>query len=312
MGAAVDTAVHAAVDLGPQLQQRELVASPQQQPEQRPLTVIEHAMRSGATADQLERLLELQVRADNHALELMREKRRMDKEDKEAAAKHAMDAALTKFRGFNVIVPKTKEVNMVSRNGGQGPTFKQSEFDVVCSMLSPALSECGLSFRHDMRFDVRDWKADGSNPAIPAGTAITIPWVYVTCFLTHSDGHEIRLDLDGPPDTSGSKNPLQEMQSTASYLKRQSLLAITGTATGGEDDENRMRPRAAAAGQADNKADARAELIQAGNDKAMQGMKPLTAWWGALTSKQRTDLSKEFAAMRRAAQVADQQGGKRE
>jgi hypothetical protein len=183
----------------------------------------------------------------------------------------------------------------------------QSEFDVVCSMLSPALHDCGLSFRHDMRFDTREWKADGSNPEIPAGTAITIPWVYVTCHLIHKDGHAETLTLEGPPDSSGSKNPLQEMQSTASYLKRQSLLAITGTATGGEDNENRMRGRAPRSGDADAGPDPLDALRATGQEKAMDGMAALTAWWGSLTSRQRTDFSPEFKVWRRAAAAADQQ-----
>jgi hypothetical protein len=185
----------------------------------------------------------------------------------------------------------------------------QSEFDVVCSMLSPALHDCGLSFRHDMRFDTREWKADGSNPAIPAGTAITIPWIYVTCYLTHKDGHTETLTLEGPPDSSGSKNPLQEMQSTASFLKRQGLLAITGTATGGEDDEARMSRKAA---RRDAGTDAGPDPLDAlratGQEMAMEGMAALVHWWGgALTPRQRTDLSPDYKNWRCAAVLADQQ-----
>jgi hypothetical protein len=282
------------------------------QPQQRPLTVIEAAIRSGATPDQLERLLDLQVRADNHQLELMRVKRHMGEEDRILAAKLAFDDALNKLRSHNIIVPKTKEVVQTARGGGPGPRFKQSEFDVVCSMLSPALYACGLSFRHDMRFDVRDWKADGSNPAVPAGTAITIPWVFVTCYLTHKDGHTETLTLEGPPDSSGSKNPLQEMQSTASYLKRQSLLAITGTATGGEDDENGMRGRRPARWEierTEQQLDDLDALIKTGNEHAASGMKALTAWWGMLDAKGRTALNPHFGAMRRVATAADQKGG---
>ena len=113
------------------------------------LTAVEHAIRSGATPEQLERVLELQVRADNHKLEMMREKRRMDEEDRKAAAARAFDAAMTKLRKHNVIIPKTKEVVQTARSGGPGPRFMQSEFDVVCSRLSPVLHDCGLSFRHD-------------------------------------------------------------------------------------------------------------------------------------------------------------------
>ncbi len=275
---------------------------------QRPLSVIEHAIRSGASADQLERLLELQVRADNHHLELMREKRRMDEEDRKLAAKLAFEGALNQLRQHNVIVPKTKEVVQRARNGGDGPRFMQSEFDVVCRMLSPALHACGLSFRHDMRFGTKEWRADGSDPSVPAGTAITLPWVYVTCYLTHKDGHSEHLELEGPADSSGAKNPLQEMQSTASYLKRQSLLAITGTATGGEDDENKLKSKGKV-GAHQQDTDALEALLAIGRDESLKGMASLTAWWGGLTSKQRADLSPDFPALRRAAQSADQHGG---
>lgn len=298
--------MNAVVDMTP-MDRQESEQARVSQPAQ-PLTVIEHAMRSGATPDQLERLLDLQVRADNHQLELMREKRRMDEEDRKEAAARAFDAAMTKLRQHNVIIPKTKEVSQRARDGTQGPRFMQSEFDVVCRMLSPALHDCGLSFRHDMRFDARPWKADGSNPAIPAGTEITIPWVYVTCYLTHSDGHTEKLTLEGPPDTSGAKNPLQEMQSTASYLKRQSLLAITGTATGGEDDENKLKGRGQGAAQQQEAHAEDAALLQAGRDASMEGMKALTSWWGDLTEAQRARLTTEFGEMRKAARKADEAG----
>lgn len=266
------------------------------------LSVVQYAMQSGATPAELRELLALQRETDNHQLVLIREKRQMDEEDRKLAAKQAFDAAMTDLRGKNIIIPRTKEVVQTARGGGPGPRFKQSEFDVVCRMLSPALNACGLSFNHDMRFGSKKWATDGVEN--------DIPWVYVTCHLTHRDGHAEKLELEGPPDSSGSKNPLQEMQSTASYLKRQSLLAITGTATGGEDDENGMRRKATRrepVGGADEagQADECETMLDAGRAEAMKGMKSLTAWWGALTAKQRTTMNSEFGGLRRCAAQAD-------
>jgi hypothetical protein len=65
----------------------------------------------------------------------------------------------------------------------------------------------------------------------------------VTCYLEHKDGHVETLELEGPEGDQSANTPVQNMQLTASYLKRQSTLAITGTATGGEDDESGMRKR---------------------------------------------------------------------
>lgn len=278
-------------------------------PQPRQLTVIEHAIRSGASTADLRELMALQRDMDNHQLVLMREKRAMDEEDRKLAAKLAFDAAMSKLRGHNVIIPKTKEVVQTARGGGPGPRFWQSEYDVVCQMLSPALADCGLGFRHDMQFGQREWKADGSNPDIPAGTLIFIPWVTVTCHLTHRDGHTETLTLEGPPDSSGSKNPLQEMQSSASYLKRQSLLAITGTATGGEDNENGMGAKLPKAQRREPDADSQVvldALREVGQEKATQGMKVLTDWWASLQEAQRKLLTPEFGAMRQAARQFDQ------
>lgn len=195
---------------------------------QRPLTVIEHAMKSGATADQLERLLELQVRADNHQLELMREKRRMDDEDRKAAALLSFRRDFAAFTGENIVVPKSKFVDR-----GKAGSFWQAEWGAVKGMLSEALSKHGFGLRHNEVFGSKRWTTDGVES--------DVPWVYVTCHLEHREGHSERLDLEGPPGDLSANTPVQNMQATGSYLKRQSALAITGTATCGEDDENGMR-----------------------------------------------------------------------
>jgi hypothetical protein len=261
----------------------------------RPLTVIEHAMRSGATADQLERLLELQVRADNHQIELMREKRRMDEEDRSRDAKAAFLRDLAGFRGENIVIPKSRYVDR-----GRAGSFMQAEYGTAAAMLSPALSRHGFSFRHDMKFGSKRWMTEG----VESDTA----WVYVTCYLEHREGHSDRLDLDGPPGDMTANTPVQNMQVTASYLKRQSLLAITGTATQDEDDENKHKRRPGGSEATGEDADARAALVEAGNNEAMNGMAALTAWWGKLTAGQRKDLNAEFGAMRRGAAAVDAQG----
>ena len=59
---------------------------------------------------------------------------------------------------------------------------------------------------------------------------------------------------------------------------------------------------AAAAASADE------SVTEAGRAAAMNGMKTLTAWWGALTARQRSELNTEFPKLRKAAQSADQGG----
>jgi hypothetical protein len=263
-------------------------------------SVVEYAMQNGASAADVRALVELQIQMDNHKLAMLKQQDEREREQRKEAAELAFRRDFAAFRGENIIIPKTKLVEQQGRDGKAGPRFMQSEFDVVCARLSPALSRYGFGFRHDMKFGTREWP-------LPDNPHNVIGWVTVTCFLEHQGKHTETLTLEGPPDDSGRKNPLQEMQSTASYLKRQSLLAITGTATGGEDDENRFsKARTDTCENSPDERNAREALVNDGEAAAVEGMAKLTAWWGTLTAKQRADLSREFGNMRRVATKADQ------
>ena len=96
------------------------------------------------------------------------------------------------------------------------------------------------------------------------------------------------------------------MQASGSYMKRQSALAITGTPTADEDDENKLKARGKAGAQQPESQPEDVALLQAGRDASMNGMKALTAWWGGLTEPQRARLNSEFGEMRKAARKADE------
>lgn len=68
--------------------------------------------------------------------------------------------------------------------------------------------------------------------------------IRVTCIVSHKLGHSESTSLVAPSDVSGSKNPIQAMGSTISYLERYTLLALTGLAAHDTDDDGN------AAGQA--------------------------------------------------------------
>jgi hypothetical protein len=262
------------------------------------MSVLERAAAGGATPEQLERMLELTVRADEHALNLMREKRRMDEEDRKLAAALAFRRDFAAFRGENIVVPKGKHVDR-----GRAGSFWQAEFHSIAQLLSPALSRHGFSFRHDQRFGIKEFPT-AENPNAREG------WVWVTCYLEHRDGHAEVMELEGPTGDQSANTPVQNMQLTASYLKRQSLLAITGTATGGEDDENGMRAKPKRRGEdpgADDGAPDESEaLVNAGRQAAMSGMTALNKWWSSLTPRQQKDMGQDFGAMRKAARIADE------
>ena len=63
----------------------------------------------------------------------------------------------------------------------------------------------------------------------------------VTCTMTHENGYSDSVTLKGPLDTSGSKNPLQQVKSTVTYLRKATFEAIIGIATSdrtSDDDGN--------------------------------------------------------------------------
>jgi hypothetical protein len=260
----------------------------------RQLSVVEYAMQNGATAAEVRQIVELQIQMDNHKLALLKQQDEREREERTRQAILAFRRDFAAFRGENIVVPLTKEVDR-----GRAGSFVQAEYHVASQMLSPALSRHGFSIRHKVTFGAKPWTTDG--------VVNDVAWVYVTCFLEHRDGHADTLDLEGPPGDLSANTPTQNMQVTASYLKRQSMLAITGTATGGEDDENRMRKRG---GNTEGEPSGEDAALQEGRDASMQGMKPLTAWWGALSNRQRTAFGHDFASMRKAAQLADQQGAR--
>lgn len=238
-----------------------------------PADLLRIAMDSGdKDIERLERLMAMDER--------YRESQERDRQRQSVLAFRRDFAA---FRGENVIIPKSKHVDR-----GRAGSFYQAEYDQVCARLSVALSKHGFSFRHDQKFGVNEG----------AG------WVWVTCFLEHRDGHAESLTLEGPPGDLSANTPVQNMQATASYLKRQSLLAITGTATSGEDDEGKLRGQGGAA-NADAGPDPLEALRDAGRDAAMSGMASLTKWWGGLNARQRSDMNSEFGALRKAARAAD-------
>jgi len=89
---------------------------------------------------------------------------------------------------------------------------KYSSIDALVNPTIPQLSKYGLSHRWDYP------KMD--DPKL----------VGVTCILTHKLGHSESVTMYAPPDTSGgnSKNPIQQIKSTMTYLKIATFEAVTG------------------------------------------------------------------------------------
>lgn len=63
--------------------------------------------------------------------------------------------------------------------------------------------------------------------------------ITVTCTLTHIGGHSEKTALSAAPDTSGSKNAIQAVGSTVSYLQRYTLYSALGLASADQDDDGK-------------------------------------------------------------------------
>jgi len=63
--------------------------------------------------------------------------------------------------------------------------------------------------------------------------------IIVTCKITHVLGHSEETSLSASADTSGSKNSIQAIGSTLTYLERYTLLAALGLATYDQDDDGK-------------------------------------------------------------------------
>jgi len=129
-------------------------------------------------------------------------------------AKQAYHQAMAEFKANLPTVIKDKENKQYS-------SMYVSE-SALLNTINPELSKHGLS-------------ATYSFPETEGNT------LKVTCTITHKAGYGESVTLPGPIDTSGSKNPLQQVKSTVTYLRKATFEAITGIATSdpiADDDGN--------------------------------------------------------------------------
>jgi hypothetical protein len=125
-------------------------------------------------------------------------------------AKMAFNAAMRKFKANPPEITKNKKVEF-------GNTlYKHATLDHVCDVVTKALSDVGISHA---------WKVNQQDGVIA-----------VSCVLTHEMGHSESTQLMGNPDTSGSKNAVQAIGSTVTYLQRYTLLAACGLAAANDTD----------------------------------------------------------------------------
>lgn len=129
-------------------------------------------------------------------------------------AKKAYHVAMAAFKSIPLEIDKDKKVEY-STSKGQVGYFHASLANVVKKITSE-LGKHGLS---------ASWNTQQNGK------------VTVTCKITHVSGHSEETTLTAEADLSGSKNSIQAIGSTITYLQRYTILSALGLATGGQDDD---------------------------------------------------------------------------
>lgn len=158
-----------------------------------PLVELARKQTGELNVDQLDRLLALQER-----YEALQAKKEFD--EAMAALKSEMPSVLS----------QDKKVDFSSQKGRT--TYTHTSLGAAMDTVTPYLSRHGFSLT---------WGG-------PPNTEKTIT---VRCRISHRAGHFEEMELSGPPDTSGGKNPIQAIGSTAKYLQRYTALMLLGIAT---------------------------------------------------------------------------------
>lgn len=133
-------------------------------------------------------------------------------------ARKAFVVALAKFKEDPPTLTKNKRVYYEPRDSNKPATdYRHATLDQVSAVIGKALSAVGISHRWDVKQHEQT--------------------ITVACVLTHTMGHSERVEIVGVPDASGSKNSIQAVGSTITYLQRYTLLAAAGVAVQGQDDD---------------------------------------------------------------------------
>lgn len=132
-----------------------------------------------------------------------------------AALAERMDAVNAR-RAFDAAISEAKaEIPVIAKTAKGHNDRLYADFAGIARAVDPVLARHGLSYRFRTRQDDK---------------------INVTCVLSHRDGHSEETTLAAPADNSGSKNAIQSIGSTLTYLQRYSLVQALGLAAAVDDD----------------------------------------------------------------------------
>jgi hypothetical protein len=175
-------------------------APPPMAVEATPMSMLATALDRGASMDVLEKLMGLQERWEANE------------------ARKAFDAAIADAKAEIPPIIKGRTVSYESKgqNGGR-TSYRHEDLAGIAKVIDPILSKFGLSYR------------------FRATSNLNEP-IRVTCIIAHRRGHSEETTLTAGADGSGSKNSIQAIGSTITYLQRYTLKAALGLSAAADDD----------------------------------------------------------------------------
>ena len=142
----------------------------------------------------------LQVAVEQgHDLEKIEKLMELERRWKADQAREAYFVALAEFKKEQITVTKDKKNDQYNS--------MYTTIGNLVNTVNAAMAPFGLNAR---------WSIDQSE------------LITVTCILSHTLGHSEQVSMSGPPDESGSKNCLQQIKSTITYLESTTFQAVTG------------------------------------------------------------------------------------
>lgn len=186
---------------------QEFIASGEGQTLQ-PVTLLGQALAKGVSTEQLQQFMDLQERHEA------------------TQARKAFNIAMAKFKKNPPVVYKDKANSQFNMSA-------YTSIENMVNTISKGLAKQDLSARWNIEVTTI-----GERPDLPV--------INVSCVLSHIQGHSESVSLSAPPDDSGSKNAIQQIKSTVTYLKIITFEAVTGTASeegSSNDDGNTVGDR---------------------------------------------------------------------
>ncbi len=189
-----------------------------------PMAMLAKAVEGGADINVLEKLMTLQERWEGNQ------------------ARKAFDEAMAAAKAEIPPIFKNRTVDFTSTKGRTN--YRHEDLAEIARTVNPILGRHGLAYRFRT-------SAEPNEP------------IRVTCIVSHRLGYFEENTLHGPRDESGSKNSIQAIGSTLTYLQRMTLKAALGLAATEDDDGRRSEMR-------DGEADPLATIDDAQQDELRQ------------------------------------------